>query len=132
MQRTWTFAVTAAALFMFALDRLIVTTALPAIRQDLGTGIEGLEWTTNAYTLTSAVLLLSAAAVGDRFGRRRVFVAGLAVFTAGSAAAALAPSVDALVVARAVQGVGGAVLIPLSRAAASLANGRCENETLRP
>jgi MFS family permease len=92
------------ALFMFALDRLIVTTALPAIRHDLGTGLEGLEWTVNAYTLTSAVLLLSAAAIGDRFGRRRVFVVGLAVFTAGSAAAALAPSVDALVAARALQG----------------------------
>jgi EmrB/QacA subfamily drug resistance transporter len=114
MRGGWTFAITAVALFMFALDRLIVTTALPAIRQDLGTGLEGLEWTVNAYTLTSAVLLLSAAAIGDRFGRRRVFVAGLAVFTAGSAAAALAPSVDALVAARALQGLGGAVVIPLS------------------
>jgi EmrB/QacA subfamily drug resistance transporter len=110
----WTFAITSLAWFMFALDRLVVTTALPAIRSDLGTGLAGTEWAVNAYTLTFAVLLLTGAALGDRFGRRRVFTIGLAVFTAGSAGAALAPSIAVLVTARAVQGVGGALFAPLA------------------
>jgi EmrB/QacA subfamily drug resistance transporter len=110
----WTFAITCAALFIFALDRLVVVTALPAIRADLGAGIDDLEWTVNAYTLTFAVLLLTGAALGDRFGRRRMFLVGLSVFTAGSALAALAPSMTVLVLARAVQGVGGAILTPLT------------------
>src|SRR3954452_22984483 len=110
----WTFAVTAAALAMFALDRLIVTSALPVIGHDLGAGLEALEWTVNAFTLAFAVLLLAGAALGDRFGRRRMFIAGLALFTAGSAAAALAPSAGALIAARGLQGVGGALLTPLS------------------
>jgi EmrB/QacA subfamily drug resistance transporter len=109
-----TFAITAAALFMFALDRLIIVSALPVIQRDLGAGLTALEWTVNAFTLTFAVLLLAGAALGDRFGRRRTFVAGIALFTAGSAAAALAPSAGALVAARALQGVGGAVILPLS------------------
>ena len=75
----WTFAITAAALFMFALDRLIVTSALPVVQRDLGAGLSALEWTVNAFTLTFAVLLLAGAALGDRFGRRRMFVAGLAL-----------------------------------------------------
>src|SRR5712691_12182539 len=103
----WTFAVTSLALVMVTLDNLVVTTALPVIRKDLGAGIEGLEWTVNAYTLTFAVLLLTGAALGDRFGRRRLFTIGLAIFTLGSIGAALAPSIDALVAFRAVQGVGG-------------------------
>ena len=74
----WTFAITSIALFMVALDNLVVTTALPVIRRDLGATLEGLEWTVNAYTLTFAVLLLTGAALGDRFGRRRLFVIGLA------------------------------------------------------
>ena len=110
----WTFAITSAALFTFALDRLVVVTALPAIRADLDAGIEDLEWTVNAYTLTFAVLLLTGAALGDRFGRRRIFTVGLAVFTAGSAAAGLAPTIDLLLLARAVQGIGGAILTPLT------------------
>src|SRR5436190_16561477 len=110
----WTFAITSTALFMVTLDNLVVTTALPVIRKDLHAGIEGLEWTVNAYTLTFAVLLLTGAALGDRFGRRRLFVIGLGIFTVASAAAALAPSVEALVVARAVQGLGGAILLPLT------------------
>jgi EmrB/QacA subfamily drug resistance transporter len=110
----WTFAITSAALFTFALDRLVVVTALPAIRVDLGAGVADLEWTVNAYTLSFAVLLLTGAALGDRFGRRRMFTVGLGVFTLGSALAALAPSATALVLARAVQGVGGAVLTPLT------------------
>src|SRR5712691_7984434 len=110
----WTFAVTSLALVMVTLDNLVVTTALPVIRKDLGAGIEGLEWTVNAYTLTFAVLLLTGAALGDRFGRRRLFAIGLSLFTVASAAAALAPSIDALVAARALQGVGGAIVTPLT------------------
>src|SRR6201997_4482058 len=110
----WTFAIPSTALFMVTLDNLVVTTALPVIRVHLHAGLSGLEWTVNAYTLTFAVLLLSAAAVGERFGRRRVFVLGIAVFTAASAVAALAPSIGVLVAARAVQGAGGAMVMPLS------------------
>src|SRR6478672_11764170 len=99
---------------MVTLDNLVVTTALPVIRKDLGAGIEGLEWTVNAYTLTFAVLLLTGAALGDRFGRRRMFAIGLGIFTAASAAAALAPSIEWLVAARALQGVGGAIVLPLT------------------
>src|SRR6187399_3753883 len=101
----WTFVITSVALFMVTLDNLVVTTALPSIRVDLGASIENLEWTVNAYTLTFAVLLLTGAALGDRFGRRRMFAIGLAIFTVASAAAALAPSMGVLVAARAVQGV---------------------------
>jgi EmrB/QacA subfamily drug resistance transporter len=110
----WTFAITSIALFMVTLDNLVVTTALPVIRTDLDAGIEGLEWTVNAYTLTFAVLLLTGAALGDRFGRRRMFALGLGVFTAASAAAAMAPSIEVLNIARAVQGVGGAIVMPLT------------------
>jgi EmrB/QacA subfamily drug resistance transporter len=110
----WTFIVTSLALFMVVLDNLVVTTALPVIRVDLGASLEELEWTVNAYTLTFAVLLLTGAALGDRFGRRRVFAAGLALFTGASAAAALAPSMNALIAARAIQGIGGAIVMPLT------------------
>src|SRR5690349_5750928 len=110
----WTFVLTSVALFMVVLDNLVVTTALPTIQRDLGASIEDLEWTVNAYTLTFAVLLLTGAALGDRFGRRRVFAIGLSIFTAASAAAALAPGVEALVAARAVQGMGGAIVMPLT------------------
>src|SRR6476619_6072063 len=113
-QTWWTFAITSAALFMVTLDNLVVTTALPVIRQDLHSGLSGLEWTVNAYTLTFAVLLLTGAALGDRFGRRRMFTIGIAIFTLASAAAALAPSIGALDAARAVQGVGGAIVMPLT------------------
>jgi EmrB/QacA subfamily drug resistance transporter len=110
----WTFALTSAALFMVTLDNLVVTTALPVIRTDLHAGLSGLEWTVNAYTLTFAVLLLTGAALGDRFGRRRMFAIGLGIFTVASAAAALAPSIGALDLARAFQGVGGAIVMPLT------------------
>ncbi|MGN6678679.1 MAG: DHA2 family efflux MFS transporter permease subunit [Streptosporangiaceae bacterium] len=110
----WTFVITSAALFMASLDNLVVTTALPSIRDHLHSSLEGLQWTVNAYTLTFAVLLLTGAALGDRYGRRRMFVIGLAVFTGGSAAAALAPGIGWLIAARAVQGVGAAILIPLT------------------
>jgi EmrB/QacA subfamily drug resistance transporter len=110
----WTFVITSVALFMATLDNLVVTTALPVIRTDLGASIEDLEWTVNAFTLTFAVFLLTGAALGDRFGRRRLFAIGLGIFTASSIAAALAPTVDALIVARAVQGIGGAIVTPLT------------------
>jgi EmrB/QacA subfamily drug resistance transporter len=110
----WTFAVTSLALVMVTLDNLVVTTALPVIRRDLHASLEGLEWTVNAYTLTFAVLLLTGAALGDRFGRRRMFAIGLGIFTLASAAAALAPSMGVLVAARAVQGAGGAIVMPLT------------------
>src|SRR5690348_362232 len=110
----WTFAITSVALFMVTLDNLVVTTALPVIRLDLHAGLSGLEWTVNAYTLTFAVLLLTGAALGDRFGRRRMFTVGIAIFTGASAAAALAPSIGALDAARAIQGLGGALVMPLT------------------
>ncbi|MGD0713384.1 MAG: DHA2 family efflux MFS transporter permease subunit [Gaiellaceae bacterium] len=110
----WTLAITSAALFMVSLDNLVVTTALPVIRRQLHASISQLEWTVNAYTLTFAVLLLTGAALGDRFGRRRLFVLGLLLFTGASAAAALATSANALDIARAVQGVGGAIVTPLT------------------
>src|SRR4051812_5485173 len=108
----WTFAITAIALFMVALDNLVVTTALPVIRAELGASLQELEWTVNAYTLTFAVLLLTGAALGDRFGRRRVFILGLIIFTIGSAAAALSTTSTMLILARATQGIGGGVVPP--------------------
>src|SRR5436309_6539431 len=110
----WTFVITSVALFMVTLDNLVVTTALPVIRKDLGASLADLEWTVNAYTLTFAVLLLTGAALGDRFGRRRLFTIGMTVFTLGSIGAALAPSVEALVAFRALQGLGGAIVTPLT------------------
>ncbi|WP_031110129.1 MFS transporter [Streptomyces sp. NRRL S-146] len=110
----WALVITSVAGFMAALDNLVVTTALPSIREDLGGGLHDLEWTVSAYTLTFAVLLMFGAALGDRFGRRRLFIAGLAVFTGASAAAAMAPGIDSLIAARAIQGVGAAVMMPLT------------------
>ncbi|GGY03914.1 MFS transporter [Streptomyces djakartensis] len=106
--------ITSVAGFMAALDNLVVTTALPSIREDLGGALHDLEWTVSAYTLTFAVLLMTGAALGDRFGRRQLFIAGLAVFTGASAAAAMAPGIDSLIAARAVQGAGAAVMMPLT------------------
>jgi EmrB/QacA subfamily drug resistance transporter len=99
---------------MVALDALVVTTALPAIQRDLRVGVSTLEWTVNAYALTYAAGIITAAALGDRLGRRRIFVAGLALFTVSSAACAIAPSVGVLLAARAVQGIGAAAVTPLS------------------
>jgi EmrB/QacA subfamily drug resistance transporter len=110
----WAIVITGLALFMASLDNLVVSTALPVIRVHLHAGLSGLEWTVNAYTLTFAVLLLTAAAIGERFGRRRTFLIGIAVFTVASAVAALSPSIGVLVAARAVQGAGGAMIMPLS------------------
>jgi EmrB/QacA subfamily drug resistance transporter len=99
---------------MVVLDNLVVATALPTIRRDLNATLEGLEWTVNAYTLTFAVLLLTGAALGDRFGRRRMFVVGLALFTGASAFAALSSSIETLIIARALQGTGAAMVVPLT------------------
>src|SRR5205809_660516 len=110
----WTFGITSVALFMVTLDNLVVTSALPVIRHNLHASLSQLEWTVNAYTLTFAVLLLTGAALGDRFGRRLIFVIGILVFTAGSALAALSTSATALDLARGIQGVGGAIVTPLT------------------
>ena len=110
----WTFVVTTIALFMVVLDNLVVSTAIPAIRLDLDASLEQLEWTVNAFTLAFAVFLLTGAALGDRFGRKRMFMLGVGIFTAASAAAALAPSADWLIAARAVQGLGAAIVTPLT------------------
>src|SRR5579859_7612460 len=94
--RWWTFAVVSLALFMGMLDNLVVTTALPAIQKALGASVSDLEWTVNAYTLAFAVLMIPAAALGERVGRRRMLLIGVALFTAGSAAAALSTTAGAL------------------------------------
>ncbi len=110
----WTLALVSVALFMTALDNLVVGVALPSIRADFGGSLESLEWTVNAYTLSFAVFLILGAALGDRFGRKRMFTIGMALFTASSAGAALAPSIDALVATRALQGLGAAMVTPLT------------------
>lgn len=110
----WVLGLASLASFMVALDTLVVSTALTSIRQDLGASVEDLEWTVNAYNLTFAVCLLPASAIGDRYGRRRVFAGGLVLFSLASAACALAPGVNTLIVARAVQGLGAAFVLPLS------------------
>jgi EmrB/QacA subfamily drug resistance transporter len=119
--RAWVLALASLASCMAALDTLVVTTALTTIRIDLGASIEQLEWTVNAYNLSFAVLLLTAAALGDRFGRRRMFAAGVALFTLASAACALAPTIGWLIAARAVQGVGAALIMTLAFALVSAA-----------
>src|SRR3954452_22147391 len=113
-QTAWTFVITSVALFMVTLDNLVVTTALPVIREDLGASLSQLEWTVNAYTLTFAVLLLTGAALGDRYGRRLMFSIGIGIFTVGSAVAALSTTATGLDLARALQGVGGAIVTPLT------------------
>ena len=114
--RRWVLALTSLASLMVMLDMLVVTTALSTIRLHLGASIEELEWTVNAYTLSLAVLLMTASALGDRLGRRRLLVAGLGLFTAASAACALAPGIGWLIAARAVQGAGAAMVVPLAMA----------------
>ncbi len=114
-------AVASAASFMAALDTLVVTTALTTIRLDLGASIEQLEWTVNAYNLSFAVFLMTAAALGDRLGRRRMFAAGLALFALASAACALAPEIGWLIAARVLQGLGAALIMTLAFALVSAA-----------
>ena len=112
----WALGLASVASFMVVLDMLVVTTALNTIRRDLGASIADLEWTVNAYTLAFAVLLMTASAIGDRFGRRRVFAGGLALFTVASAGCAVAPGVGWLIAARTVQGAGAAMVMPLALA----------------
>lgn len=112
--RWWTFGIVCAALFMSMLDNLVVITALPAIRRALHATISDLEWTVNAYTLAFAALMLTGAALGDRFGRKRIFLLGVATFTLGSAGAALSGSATQLLLARALQGTGAAFVTPLT------------------
>ncbi|MGH3972571.1 MAG: MFS transporter, partial [Pseudonocardiaceae bacterium] len=110
----WVLALTSTASFMVALDLLVVATALTSIRLDLGASIEQVQWTVTAYGLSFAVLLLTGAALGDRFGRRRVFTIGLGLFATASAGCALSPDVGWLITARAVQGAGAALVMPLA------------------
>jgi EmrB/QacA subfamily drug resistance transporter len=119
--RGWVIALTGIGSLMAALDTLVVASALSTIRLDLGASVEQLEWTVNAYNLSLAVLLITAAALGDRFGRRRLYAVGLGLFAAASAAAALAPDVGWLIAARAVQGAGAALLLTLGLALLSAA-----------
>jgi EmrB/QacA subfamily drug resistance transporter len=117
----WVVLLTAIGSFMAAVDTLVVSTALSRIRLDLGASVGQLEWTVNAYNLSFAVLLITAAALGDRFGRRKLYAAGLGLFALASAAAALAPDVGVLIAARAVQGAGAALILPLGLALLSAA-----------
>jgi EmrB/QacA subfamily drug resistance transporter len=117
----WVVALTGIGSLMAALDTLVVSTALSTIRLDLGASVEQLEWTVNAYNLSFAVLLITGAALGDRYGRRKLFAAGLGLFAVASAACALAPDVGWLIAARAVQGAGAALLMPLGLALLSAA-----------
>ena len=110
----WILGLTSAAYFMVVLDSLVVITALPRMQRDLHAGLATLQWTVNSYGIAFAAGIITAAALGDRLGRRRVFIAGLALFTLASAACAVAPSASALIAARAVQGLGGAAVLPLS------------------
>jgi EmrB/QacA subfamily drug resistance transporter len=110
----WTLLLVSVGLFMVVLDNLVVNVALPSIRRDLGASIQALEWTVSAYILAYAVFLLTGAALGDRFGRKRMFTGGIALFTISSAAAALAPTTGMLIAARALQGLGAAIVTPLT------------------
>jgi len=110
----WILGLTSTAYFMVVLDALVVATALPRMQHDLHVDIPTLQWTINAYGITVAAGIITAAALGDRLGRRRIFVCGVALFTLASAACALAPSASLLITARAIQGFGGAVVLPLS------------------
>ncbi|AYG64936.1 MULTISPECIES: MFS transporter [unclassified Rhizobium] len=114
--KSWVLALVSIASCMVALDAMVVTTALSAIRVSLGASLESLEWTVNAYNLSFAVLLLTGTALGDRFGRRRMFCYGIVLFAGGSAACGLATTVGWLIAARALQGAGAALVVPLAMA----------------
>jgi EmrB/QacA subfamily drug resistance transporter len=110
----WLLGLTSTAYFMVVLDSVVVITALPRMQRDLHAGIASLQWTLTAYNIAFAAGIITAAALGDRFGRRRIFTIGLVLFTAASAVCALAPNASALIAARTVQGLGGAIILPLS------------------
>jgi MFS family permease len=112
----WIVALASIGSLMAALDTLVVSTALSTIRADLGASVEQLQWTINAYNLSFALLLITAVALGDRFGRRRMYASGLALFAVASAACALAPNVGLLIAGRALQGAGAAMILPLGLA----------------
>ena len=112
----WTLVLGSFASFLVGLDALVVTTALPTLHQELGAGVEGLSWTVNAYALAFAASILTGSTLGDRYGRRRMFIAGLAMFTMASALCALSPTIALLIAARALQGVGGGIAVPLALA----------------
>src|SRR5215471_14530536 len=114
IRRGWVLGLTSAAYFMVVLDALVVITALPRMQLDLHVGLPAMQWTVNAYGIAFAAGIITAAALGDRLGRRRVFTTGVALFTLASAACALAPTAPALIAARTVQGLGGAAVLPLS------------------
>jgi EmrB/QacA subfamily drug resistance transporter len=114
--QAWVLALTSAGSLMVALDQLVVATALTTIRHDLHASIATLEWTVNAFSLSFAVLLIAGAALGDRIGRRRTLILGLALFGLASAACALAPDTGLLIAARAVQGAGAALVMPSAMA----------------
>src|SRR4051794_4439422 len=111
-RKWWTLAAMCFALFMIMLDNTVVNVALPSIQKDLGATVSSLEWTVNAYTLTFAVLLVTGGRLGDIFGRRRMFLFGVVVFAVSSAAIGLAPTDGWLVAGRAIQGIGGAFMMP--------------------
>jgi EmrB/QacA subfamily drug resistance transporter len=110
----WVLGLTSTAYFMVIIDAAVVITALPRMQRDLKVSISSLQWTLNAYGIAFAAGIITAAALGDRFGRRRIFNLGLALFTIASAASALAPDASALIAARTVQGLGAAMVLPLS------------------
>ena len=124
--KNWALALTSLASFMMALDAMVITTAFATIRGEFGASVETLQWTVNAYNLTFAVLLLTGAALGDRFGRRRMFAAGITLFVVASVACAMAPTVASLIISRAAQGAGAALVMPLAMAILSGAFGREE------
>jgi EmrB/QacA subfamily drug resistance transporter len=125
-EKNWVLGVTSLASFMMALDALIITTAFAIIRADLGSPVETLQWTVNAFNLTFAVLLLTGAALGDRFGRRRMFAAGITLFVLASVACAMSGTAGWLIASRAAQGAGAALVMPLAMAILSGAFGRDE------
>jgi EmrB/QacA subfamily drug resistance transporter len=124
--KNWALGITSLASFMMALDAMVITTALATIRAELGASVETLQWTVNAFNLTFAVLLLTGAALGDRFGRRRMFAAGITLFILASAGCALAPTVGWLIFSRGAQGAGAALVMPLAMAILSGAFAREE------
>lgn len=113
-RRRWAVALTSASFFMVALDSLVVITAVPAMQASLHASVSAMNWTVNSYNLAFATGIVTAAVLGDRFGRRRVYVLGLLLFTAASAACALAPGIAGLITARSIQGLGAAIVTPLS------------------
>ena len=116
MARRWTLILGSLTSFLVGLDALVVTTALPTLHQELGASVEELGWTINAYGLAFAASILTGSTLGDRFGRRRVFMVGIAVFTIASVLCALSPNVESLIAARTLQGIGGGIAVPLSLA----------------